>query len=215
MVPTLKTLNKYMPRVVGCDRLKPLPDRFSAWPNNNGLCITPIEPLLSDGRPTAVDLFAGCGGFSLGFVLAGFRIIASVEWDYWAHVTYAYNIPKAQGAPVHMYNLDIHNLTGREILFNAHIKDLSVVIGGPPCPSFSNIGQRKVGDERDLLLWEYGRLVKELQPKTFIMENVPGLRTKKFPDGRKVLDVFLEFMDAKDVNYLRGILTKSLMEVQL
>lgn len=186
-----------MPKVLGWDRLKPLPVQFTAWPvegQHKMMVVPDMENLYLDERPTVIDLFSGCGGFSLGFILAGWRVIASVEWDYWAHVTYAANIPKAQKAPVHCYHMDIRKLYGRQILWNAGIEKVDCIIGGPPCQSFSQIGKRKIGDERDSLLWEFGRLVKEIQPKTFIMENVPGLKSKKLPDGRKVVDAFMEYI---------------------
>ena len=83
--------------------------------------------LFYDGRPTVIDLFSGCGGFSLGFIKAGWRVIASIEWDYWAHITYCNNIPHMQQAPLHVYSCDIRNLSGREILMNAGIKEVVVI----------------------------------------------------------------------------------------
>jgi len=168
-----------------------------------------MEQLYLDGRPTVVDLFAGCGGASLGFVKAGWRVIASVELDYWAHVTYAVNIPSYQEAPLHCYTKDIHEITGFEILYNAGINEVDCVIGGPPCQSFSQCNiRKKPGDKGDLLLWQFGRLVKELQPKTFMMENVPGILSKKFPNGKKVIDEFYKYMKEKTVDDLVGTFIK-------
>lgn len=210
-------MEKYMPRVLGWPRSVPLPERFTAHPDSSNfkkdkaIIVSPLEPLLLDGRPTVVDLFSGCGGFSLGFIQAGWRVVAAVDWEYWAHVTYCVNIPTAQQTPLHCYTMDIRKLTGREILINAGITKVDAVIGSPPCQSFSMAGQRKVGDERDTLLWEFGRLVKELQPAQFVMENVPGMLSKKFSDGRKVMDVFMEYLQLKDESSLQGLMTKTVL----
>lgn len=219
-IPRRASLDKFMPPVLGWDRLKPLPERFTTHPDpkwqrrkNRLMIVEPqFDPLIPDGRPTVIDLFSGCGGFSLGFIKAGWRVIASVEWDYWAHVTYCHNIPHMQGAPIQCYNVDIHNLTGREILVNAGIKEVDCVIGGPPCQSFSISGKRKVGDQRDFLLWQFGRMIKELQPKTLVLENVPGLKSKKFDDGNKVFDEFQKYMKAKNTDDLQGLMTKLVLE---
>ncbi len=155
-IPRKSSLDKNMPPVLGWNRLKPLPEKFTAYPDPNWKQRTNLEKgrnrliivepkmdnLILDGRPTVVDLFSGCGGFSLGFIKAGWRIIASVEWEYWAHITYCNNIPHIQEAPLHVYSCDIHNISGREILMNAGIKEIDCVIGSPPCQGFSWAGKR-------------------------------------------------------------------------
>lgn len=213
------SLKKYMPPVLGWNRCIPLPDKFTALPDpywktrkKRIMIINPkIEPLILDGRPTVIDLFSGAGGFSCGFVEAGYRIIASVEFEYWSHVTYCSNIPHLQQAPLHAYSCDIRNLSGREILLNAGISEVDCIIGGPPCQSFSTSGKREVGDPRDSLLWEFGRMIKEIQPKTWIMENVPGLKSKKFADGRSVFEEFQKYMKSKDNPDLQSLITKEVM----
>ena len=221
-IPRRASLEKYMPPVLGWDRLVPLPEKFTAYPDHNWrnkekrrIIIEPymenLNPTL-DGRPTVIDLFAGCGGFSLGFIKAGWRVVASVEWAYWAHVTYCNNIPHLQNAPLHVYSCDIKKLTGREILLNAGIKEVDAIIGGPPCQSFSTAGKRAIGDERDNLLWEFGRLVKEIQPKTWVMENVPGLKSKKFSDGKLVIEEFQKYVTQKDGTDFQALIMKEVME---
>lgn len=218
-VPRRASLDKYMPPVLGWDRLRPLPSKFTALPDckkrkRRMMIINPLmEPLIPDGRPTVIDLFSGCGGFSLGFILAGFRVIAAVDFDFWSHITYCNNIPHIQEAPLHMYFMDIHNLTGREILHNAGVKEVDCVVGSPPCQGFSQIGKREIGDKRDLLLWQFGRLIKELQPKTWVMENVKGIKTKKLPDGTLVLDSFMKYMNTKTENDVAGLITKHYKEI--
>ena len=215
-IPRRASLDKNMPPVIGWDRLIPLPERFTAYPDPNWkqkkkrlIIVEPkMDKLIPDGRPVVVDLYSGCGGFSLGFIKAGWRVIASVEWEYWAHITYCNNIPHMQEAPLHVYSCDIKKLTGREIIMNAGIKEIDCVIGSPPCQGFSMAGKREIGDHRDSLLWEFGRLIKELQPKTWVMENVPGLKSKKLPNGKKVIDEFYKFIKEKTQFDLQGLMIK-------
>ncbi len=223
MIPKKYVLDRNMPPVLGWDRLEPLPERFTAYPDPKWrnrkrrlMIINPeMEELIPDGRPTVIDLFAGCGGFSLGFIKAGFRVIASVEWDYWAHVTYCSNIPHMQQSPLHVYSCDIKKLHGREILMNAGITEVDCVIGGPPCQGFSWVGKRKVGDHRDSLIWDFGRLIKELQPKTWVMENVPGLKSKKLPNGKLVFEEFMKYVEKKDGTDFQALITQNVLNGDL
>ncbi len=181
------------------------PELFTAHPfpslkeRGEQLLVTPgAEPILYDGRKIAVELFSGCGGFALGMVQAGFRIVASVEIDESAHATYCYNIPTYQKASIHCYS-DIRKISGYQILANLGLNrgDVDIVFGSPPCQGFSYAGKRAIGDERDMLLFEFKRIIKEINPKTWVMENVPGIRSKKFSDGKLILDEFLEGMNVK------------------
>lgn len=185
-----------------------LPEIFTAYPSGrmihkfqriedyNTLHISDgPDTICLDGRPTAIDLFCGCGGFSLGFVQAGYQILAAVDNEKWSIVTYSSNIPNFQEAPVHVYFTDIRKLSGLTILSNLGLKqgDVDVVVGGPPCQSFSKVNTRKkVGDLRDYLIYEFQRVILEIQPKTWVMENVPAILSKKLPDGTKVIDKFYE-----------------------
>lgn len=123
-------------------------------------------------KPTVISTFAGCGGSSLGYQLAGFHELLAVEWDQNAVDTFRLNFP---GVPV--YHGDIAKLTGAECMKLAGIKKgaLDVLDGSPPCQGFSTAGKRKFDDPRNSLFKEYGRLLNELQPKVFVMENVTGL----------------------------------------
>lgn len=205
-----KRLENNHPEILGWPEEKPLPKRFTSYsdpenPIGEGNAVSrrmvisrELEPLIYDDRPTFIDLFAGCGGFSLGFIRAGWRCVAMVEYEYWPTVTYCSNIPHNQEAPLHIYKEDIRNINGRDILHRLNRYDIDAVVGGPPCQSFSSQGKRDVGDPRDTLLWQFGRLVKEIKPNTFVMENVPEIKSKKLPDGRKVIDAWLEYMDMGD-----------------
>jgi DNA (cytosine-5)-methyltransferase 1 len=114
-----------------------------------------------DGARTFVDLFAGCGGLAHGFVREGFTPVGAVEIDEDACETYRLNIDQA------IYSADIASIslwpTAR------------VVIGGPPCQGFSQLGTRDPDDPRNRLWREYARVVKVTGAQMFVMENVPQL----------------------------------------
>lgn len=119
-----------------------------------------------------IDLFCGCGGFSKGFEQAGFDIKFGI--DVWkdAVITYQRNFPEAVAL-----NEDIINIDGNDILRMTRLSEneIDVIIGGPPCQGFSVSGKRLIDDERNKLYKSFVRLVSELKPKAFVMENVPGL----------------------------------------
>ena len=127
----------------------------------------------SGDGPTVVSTFAGCGGSSLGYKLAGYRELLAVEWDDNAVATFRLNFP---GVPI--YHGDIGKLTGAECMRLAGLSgsgELDVLDGSPPCQGFSTAGKRKFDDPRNSLFKEYARLLKELQPRVFVMENVTGM----------------------------------------
>ena len=123
-------------------------------------------------EPTVVSTFAGCGGSSLGFRLAGFRELLAVEWDDNAVETFRLNFP---GVPV--FHGDIGTLSGAECMRRAGIGpgELDVLDGSPPCQGFSTAGKRKFNDPRNSLFREFARLLREVQPRAFVMENVTGM----------------------------------------
>ncbi|MFE3197603.1 DNA cytosine methyltransferase [Embleya sp. NPDC059237] len=114
-------------------------------------------------RPiTMIDLFAGCGGMTSGFAAAkGFRPVMAVEWNLHAAATYAANFGEA-----HMRWGDIAEIPDRDI------PRADVIIGGPPCQGFSNLGSRNVEDPRNKLWKECLRFVRRAKPKVFVIENV-------------------------------------------
>jgi DNA (cytosine-5)-methyltransferase 1 len=122
--------------------------------------------------PTVVSLFAGCGGSSLGYSMAGFRELLAVEWDDHAVETFKANFPD-----VPVYHGDIAKLSVEEALRITGLKpgELDVLDGSPPCQGFSTAGKRKMDDGRNQLFREYIRLLRGLQPKVLIMENVSGM----------------------------------------
>lgn len=126
----------------------------------------------AENAPTVISTFAGCGGSSLGYSMAGFRELLAVEWEQNAVDTFRLNFPEV---PVH--HGDIAQLSVEAVLSAANIKagELDVFDGSPPCQGFSTAGKRDMSDNRNQLFREYVRLLRGLQPKVFVMENVSGM----------------------------------------
>ena len=118
-----------------------------------------------------VDLFCGAGGLSYGFEKAGFNVLLGIDNDKKALETFELNHNGAKSI--------CGDIT--EITYQDHIAPLlngekvDVIIGGPPCQGFSLSGPRNFNDPRNKLYLSYIRLVEEIQPKAFVIENVPGL----------------------------------------
>ncbi len=135
-------------------------------------------------RPLAVDLFAGAGGLSLGLEQAGFDVVAAVEYDPVHAATHEFNFPCTKvlcadiAAPLSTTDL----LHAAKAGFIGHGRDLAewdgeldLVAGGPPCQGFSSIGKRLIDDARNQLVFHFFRIISELRPRYFVMENVPGI----------------------------------------
>ena len=127
---------------------------------------------MRNNKLVAIDLFCGCGGFSYGFEQAGFDVALGI--DVWkdATVTYKHNMPNSC-----VINDDITNVSAEKILKKINLKaeDIDVIIGGPPCQGFSVSGKRMIDDPRNKLYKSFVEIVREIRPKMFVMENVPGL----------------------------------------
>ncbi|MGQ9865959.1 MAG: DNA cytosine methyltransferase [Pseudanabaenaceae cyanobacterium] len=123
-------------------------------------------------RPLAVDLFAGAGGMSLGFEQAGFDVVAAVEIDPIHCLVHQFNFPQTT---ILCRNVaDLSGSTIREQAALSH-QEIDVVFGGSPCQGFSLMGKRALDDPRNALVRHFLRLVTELAPKYFVLENVKGL----------------------------------------
>ena len=122
-----------------------------------------------------IDLFAGCGGMTQGFVQAGYEPKFAVEWDLAAAATYAANFGED-----HMHWGDVAEVPDEEI------PGVDVIIGGPPCQGFSNLGSKNVDDPRNKLWKEYLRFVNVARPRVFVLENVS--RFSKSPEFQLLLD---------------------------
>jgi DNA (cytosine-5)-methyltransferase 1 len=142
-------------------------------------------------RPvTVLDAFAGAGGFSLGFQLAGATIIGGIERDAWAAETFAFNHPEAS-----VLVKDIELLSDEEIVDLFGNRSPSIVIGGPPCQGFSVCRRRDAGDPldpRNSLFEEFIRLGRALSPEMMVMENVPNLLQAKTAAGEPVIDIICQ-----------------------
>jgi len=141
------------------------PERLSeAWKEH-------LAPRAPDAL-TVVSLFAGCGGSSLGYSMAGFRECLAVEWDKHACETFRTNF-----SDVPIYEGDIGALTDAEALRLAglHLEQLDVLDGSPPCQGFSMAGKRAKTDGRNRLFEQFVRLLCAFKPRAFVMENVTGL----------------------------------------
>lgn len=124
-------------------------------------------------RPVVLDVFAGVGGFSLGFEQAGFDVVAAVEVDPIHAAAHAFNFPECR-----MLCADATGISGAAIR-RALPVPIDVVIGGAPCQGFSLIGKRALDDPRNQLVRHFLRLVAELEPAVFVLENVRGLTIGK------------------------------------
>ncbi|MEH0818538.1 MULTISPECIES: DNA cytosine methyltransferase [unclassified Micromonospora] len=139
-----------------------------------------------------IDLFAGCGGMTAGFRDEGFESKLAVEWNLHAAATYAANFGEA-----HTICGDIAEVT------EDRIPEVDVVIGGPPCQGFSNLGSKDVDDPRNKLWKEYLRFVVTARPKVFVIENVE--RFRKSSEFQLLLDEADHGM-IKDYELSHGVL---------
>lgn len=119
---------------------------------------------------TAVDLFSGCGGMSLGFKNAGFKLLAA--YDNWRPALDVYN--RNFDSPAFLRDLSDADVVDEISAFQP-----DVIIGGPPCQDFSQAGKRSEDGGRAILTVRYGEIIAECRPKFIVMENVPRVRTSK------------------------------------
>lgn len=138
---------------------------------------------------SAIDAFCGAGGLSIGLSKAGFDILLSFDLDKKCIETLRSN-PKTIGHVA--LQADVKDMLGGQLLKKSNLTkgQLDLLAGGPPCQGFSV--QRTIGDDRDsrnLLVDDYGDLIAEVQPRFFLMENVPGIGGER---GRVIVDRFKE-----------------------
>lgn len=119
---------------------------------------------------TFIDLFAGCGGLSLGFEEAGFESILAIDNWQDALDTYAANRSAARTLCA-----DISTVNPEDVKEKYSIDNVDVIVGGPPCQGFSIAGKRIVDDKRNQLYKSFVNFVSFFQPKAFVMENVPNI----------------------------------------
>jgi len=126
-----------------------------------------------------VDLFCGCGGFSLGFQNAGFEIVAA--YDKWQAALSVYQKNFEHECKM----LDLSNV--EDCVAEIESKHPDMIIGGPPCQDFSSAGKRDEDNGRGDLTGNYAQIINRIRPKWFVMENVERItKTKKLIDAKKI-----------------------------
>lgn len=145
-----------------------------------------------------LSLFSGCGGLDLGFEKAGFDIPIANEFDKNIWKTFEVNHPQTK-----LLKEDIRKIDAKTLP-----KDIDGIIGGPPCQSWSEAGSLKgIEDDRGKLFFEYIRILKSVQPKFFLAENVSGMLADRHSEAVKNIikmfeecgyDVSLTLVNAKD-----------------
>ena len=129
----------------------------------------------------AIELFAGAGGMALGLQQAGIDVVAAVEINKECCETLAAN--KAMAFPkMKIIRADITTLRGKDLLKEVGLAKgkLDILSGGPPCQGFTFASSRRsINDPRSKMMWEFIRMVKEIQPQYFVIENVRGLMSFK------------------------------------
>lgn len=147
-------------------------------------------PITPPAKPTFIDLFSGCGGFTLGMLRAGFDCLAAIDFNEQAVATLKANLADKQHpgfTPVrHALQRDLTTFTPAELAELIGNKQLDVIVGGPPCQGFSTARQRDGSNHGDKRLKDDPRrhlfrnfldFVEHFQPKVFVIENVLGLRS--------------------------------------
>lgn len=200
----------------------------------SGLIVPSDYVTIPKPMPKAMDLFAGCGGMSLGFHQAGWHVVAASEyWDVAVH-TYLVNlgspdtvmhyateedhrrwdayvkkhkvkteefgsawIKDEDAAPCeHFFFGDIRQIKGSDVLDALEMEpgELDCIAGGPPCQGFSTAGKRQIMDPRNSLVFEFCRMIIEVNPKTMVFENVPGILNMVTPEGVNVVDAICLYL---------------------
>ncbi|MEQ8191937.1 MAG: DNA cytosine methyltransferase [Candidatus Eremiobacterota bacterium] len=154
-----------------------------------------------------LDLFAGIGGLSYGFEIfkeegrSVFETICAVDVDRYACETLRKNLEYRGENPDIVLQADLTDPETHDLIIKKCDGRVDIIIGGPPCQSYSSIGTRSapqkirnkfINDPRDRLYLEYIRLIKELRPYFIVFENVMGVLTKRDPDGKKYIDLIVE-----------------------
>lgn len=138
-----------------------------------------------------ISLFSGGGGLDLGFVKAGYNIVWAIDNTSNAVETYKQNIGP------HIICEDINRIDA------AKLPQANVVIGGPPCQSFSLAGKRNAEDERGQLVWKYIHIIEAVKPRAFVFENVTGILSAKNAQGEKIINLLK--CAFQDIGYNLGV----------
>lgn len=166
-------------------------------------------------KPKVIDLFSGAGGFSLGFKKAGYDIVLANEINQTIANSYSMNNPETL-----MLNVDIKELVENfnDILqtnsgddferINEDLKNIDIIIGGPPCQGFSMAGERIrkakefIEDERNFLFKYYFKIIQKFEPKVFVFENVTGILSSHKGDIiKQIKSIFSDHTNFKNGGY--------------
>lgn len=140
-----------------------------------------------------VDLFAGCGGMSEGFLMNGFNLLAVNEVDKSIMLTNRYNHSKHTDESHFILGDVTKEEIKQQIIDACEGHSVDVVIGGPPCQGFSYAGWRDPNDKRNQLFRDFVELVKRIKPKFFVMENVLGILTMRKGEAiKEIVEAFEE-----------------------
>lgn len=168
---------------------------------------TKLARIKSGGKPRVLDLFAGCGGISLGFEAAGFEIAGAVEFDTDAARSHGHNFHR--GSEAHAHAIDITETQPEDLVSRLDLGTVTgavdVIVGGPPCQAFARVGRSKlreidahpqafIHDPRARLYKEYLRYVDAFQPLAVLMENVPDILNH---GGQNIAEETCEVLEAK------------------
>ncbi len=144
-----------------------------------------------------VSLFAGCGGLDLGFEKAGFNRVWANDFDKDAQAVFRLNLGEIDGRDIREVSVE-------------DIPECDILTAGFPCQPFSNAGNRKgVHDSRGLLYQECLRIIEAKVPKVIVFENVKGLLSTKYVDGRKLGDVICSDLDRLGYNVVYQLVNAS------
>ena len=127
-----------------------------------------------DSRPTAIDLFCGVGGLSLGLIQAGFQLKGGVHSNAGALNAFRVNFPGIATS-----SSDLFEVSGKNLKAELGFDNVNLVVGGPPCQGFSFGGLQDDRDGRNQGVLAFARLIGELKPRFFVMENVRGFLSKR------------------------------------
>lgn len=174
---------------------------------NSDIFLRKLARLQAGAKPRVLDLFAGCGGISLGFEAAGFEMRGAVEFDPDAARSHGLNFHA--GAPEHSEAIDITKTSPAELCMKLGLGAVTdafdVVVGGPPCQAFARVGRSKlreieehpeafIHDPRAQLYKKYLEYVDAFQPVAVLMENVPDILNH---GGQNIAEETCEVLEAK------------------
>lgn len=137
-------------------------------------------------KPCVLDLFCGAGGFTTGLHNSGYNIQVSIDKYKCAIETQKLNWKHI------VLEKDLTTFSPEECSKETGIKNIDMIVGGPPCQSYSMAGKRDPKDPRSSLFMEFIKYLRHFKPKVFVIENVPGILTAKNDNGEFIKDIILK-----------------------